>query len=93
MQGEILVLLVKTPKLSYNNTEQCASPPSGTHHLVLERCYFSSDSASAKAARPSSCFGLSQQHNFSNQERKADIVEAIYLAEGGSLIPGCLFCM
>jgi hypothetical protein len=35
------------------------SPPSGTHHLVLERCYFSSDNAAAKA-RPSSRFGLSQ---------------------------------
>ena len=26
MQGEILVLLVKTCKLSYNNTEQCSHP-------------------------------------------------------------------
>jgi hypothetical protein len=69
------------------------SPPSGTHHLVLERCYFSSDNASAKA-RPSSWFGLSQQDNFSNPKRKANIVEVIYLAEGGSRIYlGVAFCM
>ncbi len=66
------------------------SPPSGTHHLVLERCYFSSDNASAKA-RPSSWFGLSQQDNLSNQERKANIVEVVCLAEGGSHTPGCRF--
>jgi hypothetical protein len=66
------------------------SPPSGTHHLVLERCYFSSDNASAKA-RPSSRFGLSQQDNMSNPERKSNIVEVICLAEGGSPIPGCRF--
>jgi hypothetical protein len=59
------------------------SPPSGTHHLILERCYFSSDNASAKA-RPSSRFGLSQQDNFSNHERKTNIVEVICLAEGDS---------
>jgi hypothetical protein len=64
------------------------SPPSGTHHLVLERCYFSSDNASAKA-RSSSHFGLSQQDNFFNQERKANSVEVVYLAEAGSPIPGC----
>jgi hypothetical protein len=66
------------------------SPPSGTHHLVLERCYFSSNNASAKA-RPSSWFGLSQQDNLSNPKRKANIVEVICLAEGGSPIPGCRF--
>jgi hypothetical protein len=67
------------------------SPPSGTHHLVvLERCYFSSGNASAKA-RPSSRFGLSQQDNLSNPKRKANIVEVICLAEGGSPTPGCRF--
>ena len=66
------------------------SPPSGTHHLVVERCYFSSDNASAKA-RPLSRFGLSQQDNLSNQERKANIVEVVCLAEGGSHTPGCRF--
>jgi hypothetical protein len=64
-----------------------ASLPSGTHHIILKRCYFSSDNASAKA-RPSSRFGLSQQDNFLNPERKADIVEVVCLAEGGSPIPG-----
>jgi hypothetical protein len=67
-----------------------ASPPSGTHHIILERCYFSSDNASAKV-RPSSRFGLSQQEQFSNPERKANIVEVVCLAEGGSPIPGCRF--
>jgi hypothetical protein len=52
--------------------------------------YFPSDNASAKA-RPSSHFGLSQQDNFSNPERKANIVEVIGLAEGTSPIPGCHF--
>jgi hypothetical protein len=49
------------------------SPPSGTHHLVLKRCYFSSDNASAKA-RPSSRFGLSQQDNFSNPQKVKQIL-------------------
>ena len=65
-------------------------PPPGTHHLIVERCYFSSSNASAKA-RPSSRFSLSQQDNFSNTERKANIVEVVCLAEGGSPIPGCHF--
>jgi hypothetical protein len=66
------------------------SPPSGTQRLVLERYYFSSDNASAKA-RPSSRFGLSQQDNLSNPKRKANIGEVICLAEGGRPIPGCRF--
>jgi hypothetical protein len=61
-----------------------------THHLVLERCYFSPDNASAKA-RPSSRFGLSQQDNLSDPERKANIVEVICLVEEGSPITGCHF--
>jgi hypothetical protein len=65
-------------------------PPPGTHHLVVERCYFSSSNATAKA-RPSSRFSLSQQDNCSNLERKANIVEVVCLAEGGSPIPGCRF--
>jgi hypothetical protein len=65
-------------------------PPPNTHHLVVERCYFSSSNASAKA-RPSSRFSLSQQDNCSNTERKANIVEVVCLAEGGSPIPGCHF--
>jgi hypothetical protein len=66
------------------------SPPSGTHHMVLERCYFSSDNSSAKT-RPSSQCGLSQQDNFPNPKRSANIVEVICLAERGSLTPGCIF--
>jgi hypothetical protein len=66
------------------------SPPSGTHHLVLERCYFSSDNASTKA-KPSSRFGLSQQDNLSNLERKDNTVEVICLAERGSPISGRRF--
>jgi hypothetical protein len=65
-------------------------PPSGTHHMVLERCYFSSNNASTKA-RTRSQFGLSQQEIFFNPIRKANIVEVICLAEGGSPIPVCRF--
>ena len=67
-------------------------PPPGAHHLVVERCYFSSNNASVKA-RPSSPFSQSQQENCSNTERKANIVEVVVvcLAEGGSHIPGCCF--
>ncbi len=66
------------------------TPPSGTHHLVVKRCYFSSDNASVKS-RPSSRFSISQQDNCSNTERKANIVEVLCRAEGGSPIPGCYF--
>jgi hypothetical protein len=83
-QAEFLLLEIREQELDH------ASPPSGTHHIIFERCYFSSDNASAKA-RPSSRFGLSQQDNFSNPERKANIVEVVCLAEGGSPIPGCRF--
>jgi hypothetical protein len=65
-------------------------PPPGTHHLVVERCYFSSNNSFAKS-RPSSRFSLSQQDNCSNQERKENVVEVICLAEGGSPISGCYF--
>jgi hypothetical protein len=66
--------------------DQTMHPP-GTHHLVVKRCYFSSNNASAKS-RPSSWFSLSQQDNCSNTERKANIVEVVCLAEDGSPIPG-----
>jgi hypothetical protein len=63
-------------------------PPPNTHHLVVERCYFSSSNASAKA-RPSSRFSLSQQDACSNSDRKGNVVEVVCLAEGGRPIPGC----
>ena len=66
------------------------TPPPGTHHLVIKRCYFSSTNAPAKS-RPSSRFSLSQLNNCSNTERKANIVEVVCLEEGGSPIPGCYF--
>jgi hypothetical protein len=46
-QAEVLLSEIGEQELDHT------SPPSGTHHLVLERCYFSSEDASAKA-RPSS---------------------------------------
>jgi hypothetical protein len=64
---------------------------SGVHHLVLERCYFSSDNNASAKAQPSSHFGLSQQNKFSNQRRKANIMEVVCLAEGGSPRLGCPF--
>jgi hypothetical protein len=46
-QAELLLSKIKEQGLDHT------SPPSVTHHLVLKRCFFSSDNASAKA-RPSS---------------------------------------
>jgi hypothetical protein len=83
-QAEFLLSKIREQGLDHT------SLPSETHHLVLKRCYFSSDNASTRA-RPSSWFGLSQQDNLSNPERMANIVEVISLAEGGSPIPGCRF--
>jgi hypothetical protein len=56
-QAEVLLLEIREQGLHHT------SPPSGTHHIILERYYFISDNASAKA-RPSSPFDLSQQENF-----------------------------
>jgi hypothetical protein len=65
-------------------------PPPGTHHLVVERCYFSSGNASAKS-RPLSRFSQSQHHNWSVKERKENIVQVVCLGTGGSPIPGVYY--